>query len=304
MDEASTESSRVQEGQVVHKDSMAEVGKLDDQHCHLLLGEVQIAAKLCGVVEAGAINEGVAKVGATAEEASLVAAFWQQDLVQQRVRALAESTVTHFALQTVDLADLKLHVVLWPELERSPLSGRISLYAGLHPFYLKQVEALTPWLSYVQALRAEGNGAVVLAGIGEVGLDARQGLPLRDQVQLLAKLLDATATWQLPYSFHCVKAHAELLGLLSSYPQVHGTIHGFNGSYALGLQYVHKGLKLGLGRALLAPQNERKFAQLLATLTSEQWCLESDFDGSHGEYESSLLEALALRVRSLLSLSS
>lgn len=282
MDKSSIESLRMQGVQAAYNDSVAYVGKLDDQHCHLFLGEVQIAAKLRGAVE--------------------VAAYWHQDLVQQRVRALAQSPIAHFVLQTVDLADLQLHVALWPELERSPLGGRISLYAGLHPFYLKQAKELIPWLDYVQELRAGCCNEVVLAGIGEIGLDARKGIALKEQVHILDKLLDITSAWQLPYSFHCVKAHAELLSVLSCHSQVHGTIHGFNGSCALGLQYVHKGLKLGLGRALLAPQNERKFVQLLKALTSDQWCLESDFDGSCGQYESTLLGELNLRVRSLLSL--
>lgn len=279
MDALSTEAAQSPQAQAAVSTDARAVGELSDQHCHLLLGEIKPETEL--------------------HDAAAVAAYWQQDLVQQRVRALADSPVAHFALQTVDLADLKLHVALWPALERSPLGGRISLYAGLHPFYLKQANALEPWLDYVQALRANGSGAVVLAGIGEVGLDARTGLPLKEQIQLLSSLLEATAVWQLPYSFHCVKAHAELLGLLSVYTSVRGTVHGFNGSCALGLQYVRKGLKLGLGRALLAAQNERKFAQLLAALTPEQWCLESDFDGSRGQYDGTLLPALEQRVLAL-----
>lgn len=263
-----------------HTALMLQQGELADQHCHLFLGEVRPDTELHGAKE--------------------LTAYWQQEKVQQRILALVESPVAHFALQTVDLADLKLHVALWPYLQCSPLRERISLYAGLHPFYLKHISELSPWLDYVQALRAEG--AVVVAGIGEVGLDARQGLPLSlgEQVQLLSALLEATSAWQLSYSFHCVKAHAQLLGLLSAYPHVRGTIHGFNGSKDWGLQYVNKGLKLGLGRALLAPQNQRKFAQLLAVLSREQWCLESDFDGSRGQYDGALLPTVAQRVSSLL----
>lgn len=270
---------------------------LCDHHCHLFLG--------CPAIEPDALDELDDPYDLDLAEAAHVCAWWQQDRVQQQLKAFADSAVSTFVLQTVSLADFKLHLRVWPWLQQGPLAQRLQLYAGLHPFYVHAPAELQPWLETVSQIWQQQSTlkstlhSPQLFGLGEVGLDKRQGMELKLQIALLDSLLEATAAWHLPYSFHCVGAHSELLALLKHYPQVTGTVHGFTGSLELAKQYTKRGLHLGLGRALLAPQNQRKYQQLLQSFPQETWHVESDFDGAHGVYDPTLLPQLTQHLTNL-----
>lgn len=272
---------------------------LCDSHCHLFLGcppslEVQAELKKWAALSC---ESGVwARVHVKTHTALF--AWYQSAEVQRQIEAFALAPVECFYLQTVDVLDLLLHVALWPHLQETALKGRLRLFAGLHPFYLESPKELCTCLKVLAGIRA--SFPRLIFGIGEVGLDKRQGLALSVQCSLLEQLLIATAAWLLPYSFHCVGAHAELLAILRPYPQLQGVVHGFNGSVGLGKQYHAKALQLGLGRALLSVQNQRKFTILLRDLPEESFVLESDFDGRTGSYDPSLLPTLAEHCKALV----
>ena len=169
--------------------------------------------------------------------------------------------------------------------ELAALPSRCQLYTGIHPLFI------------VADAKAWG-----CAGIGEIGLDARKSAPdMQYQLRLLEQILESTVALQLPYSFHCVRAHNELLWLLKRFSRSHnglrGTIHGFNQNALIAAQYVELGFSLGLGSEILREHNASKFKQLVAAVPESALVVETDFSGVSGNgYEGSILAAVTAKL--------
>lgn len=183
--------------------------------------------------------------------------------------------------------------------ELAALASRCQLYTGIHPLFIvadakEQEQELRWWNESIV-----GNAAAWgYAGIGEIGLDARKSAPdLQYQLRLLEQILESTVALQLPYSFHCVHAHNELLRLLKRFSRSHyglrGTIHGFNQNAFIAAQYVELGFSLGLGPEILREHNAPKFKQLVAAVPASALVVETDYSGDRGNgYEGTILAAV------------
>ena len=187
--------------------------------------------------------------------------------------------------------------------ELAALASHCQLYTGIHPLFIvadakEQEQELRWWTEGIL-----GNAAAWgCAGIGEIGLDARKSAPdMQYQLRLLEQILESTVALQLPYSFHCVRAHNELLRLLKRFSRNHnglrGTIHGFNQNALIAAQYVELGFSLGLGPEILREHNAPKFKQLVAAVPASALVVETDFSGGSGNgYEGTVLAAVTAKL--------
>lgn len=216
---------------------------------------------------------------------------------------------------------LGLHPLYLPS-DSIELAAQMQLFTALlREHYVGMQESTTSTTSTTSTSCSAS--LVHIAGIGEIGLDKRATASIELQKEVLAQLLSidktlraehaVSAAQRLPLSLHCVGLHQDLQQLIRKFypmpqsaagadqvlPRV-GTIHGFNGSVELAKQYYRQGLRIGLGKAVLAPQNEAKFRAMLTQLPSSTFCLESDFDGSCSDfYEARTIAEVAARVQHL-----
>lgn len=191
--------------------------------------------------------------------------------------------------------------------ELAAFPSRCQLYTGIHPLFIvadaKEQEQELRWWSEAIVGNAAAWGC---AGIGEIGLDARKSAPdMQYQLRLLEQILESTVALQLPYSFHCVRAHNELLRLLKRFSRNHnglrGTIHGFNQNALIAAQYVELGFSLGLGPEILREHNAPKFKQLVAAVPASALVVETDFSGGSGNgYEGTVLAAVTAKLEAWL----
>ena len=183
------------------------------------------------------------------------------------------------------------------------------LYTGIHPLFLvaelkEQEQELRWWLEAIVGHATAWN----YDGIGEIGLDARKSSPdMHYQLRLLEQIMESTVALQLPYSFHCVHAHNELLRLLKRFSRSHyglrGTIHGFNQNATIAAQYVELGFSLSLGAEILREHNAPKFKQLVAAIPAAALVVETDFSGERSKgYEGELLAAVGAQLAAWQSL--
>lgn len=272
---------------------------LIDNHCHLFLGCPP--PELSSSELRGLALEALRRDESQSRRREVLTSWWQSAAVQSVVQAIACSSVAVFCAQTVNAQDLWLHVALRRELNEVGLGlgERVRLFAGLHPAYISEESDVFDLLDAVDEISSCDAG--LIAGIGEVGLDKRQGPDLALQVAALEQILEHSVGVHFSYSFHCVGAHAELMRLIERKGPLAGTVHGFNSSVEQGLQYHKHGLRIGLGAALLAPQNQRKFGALLQKVPAEAIALESDYDGRFGLYDGALLEKLERQRAALVS---
>lgn len=123
---------------------------------------------------------------------------------------------------------------------------------GLHPYLIEQHQ-----MEDVAALRkllAQHRDKVV--AIGECGLDATIG-NFPKQQQLLRAQLELAREMDLPVVLHSRKTHSELLGELKRTGIRQGVVHAFTGNAQQLQQFVHLGLKIGVGPALVWPRSTR-----------------------------------------------
>jgi len=127
--------------------------------------------------------------------------------------------------------------ILW---HQSHLDPAIAWVAGMHPFYPAGKEIT---LDAIATLCQKGD----ICGIGEIGLDGRNG-DMETQIKLLLPQLDLARMYGLPVVFHVVRWHYELIRLLKrNFPGVHGIVHGFDSSPEAAEAYSRFNLGFSLG---------------------------------------------------------
>lgn len=141
---------------------------------------------------------------------------------------------------------------------------------GLHPWFID--DQYQQQLTLLREL-LHHNGPVA---IGEIGLDfSPQHRVTRDaQSSAFEAQLDLAQQMGLPVSLHVVKAHNEVLKLLSRYPVV-GTVHSFAGSIEEAQRYVDRGFKLGVN-AIVVRDNARRYHQFVRYFGLQHLVLETD----------------------------
>lgn len=84
-------------------------------------------------------------------------------------------------------------------------------------------------------------------GIGEIGLDYHyDGYDKEKQKKLFCEQLDIAKKHMLPVVIHSRDAVQDTIDILKQYPEVHGVIHSFSGSYEVAQIYIKMGYKLGI----------------------------------------------------------
>ncbi|MBT1443473.1 TatD family hydrolase [Shewanella sp. JM162201] len=145
---------------------------------------------------------------------------------------------------------------------------------GVHPWW-----AAEDWPGQVSQLRTQLyglGGERRLVAIGECGLDKIRADNWQWQVPLLEAQLELAAELELPLILHCVKAHNELLSLLSRYKLPRkGVIHGFYGSVEIARRYIELGFKLGIG-GLVLNGDASKLHKVVAELPIDSFICETD----------------------------
>lgn len=144
---------------------------------------------------------------------------------------------------------------------------------GIHPWYVP--DDIDRAISLLDAKLQECRENRRLVAVGECGLDKLHHWSDK-QLLLLEKQLQLAQTYQLPVILHAVKAHQELLALLTRTRLSRGgVIHGFYGNSQIAKQYIALGFKLGVGGLLLNP-SAKKLRQAVTELPIEHFLLETD----------------------------
>lgn len=156
---------------------------------------------------------------------------------------------------------------------------------GVHPWWLEQYQNGGYLMDELAAeiIRAHKNAvtnSTSIVAIGETGLDRpfvkKGGLDLNTQIKSVEQHIQAANELSLPVIFHCVKAHAELLGVLKRCPvNKGGVVHGFAGSVEDAKQFIDKGMKIGIG-GTITYERANKTREAVKTLSQQDLLLETD----------------------------
>ncbi|MBA5762287.1 TatD family hydrolase [Vibrio sp. 404] len=143
---------------------------------------------------------------------------------------------------------------------------------GIHPWFVSAESR--DQLELMKIRLDQGEDCIA---IGECGLDFYHGKDeQRLQIEVLTEQLKLAQRYELPVLFHVRKAHQELLQLLKQYPLPKGgVLHGFTGSYELGMQYIKQGLYIGVGGSITY-ERARKTRDAVARLPLDKLILETD----------------------------
>lgn len=174
---------------------------------------------------------------------------------------------------------------LYQYFEQVRLPGNYSI--GLHPWYLNEKTVL----SDMEELKKWSVQPNVLA-IGECGLDRVCSTDFLLQKDIFLKQVQWANKLQKPLIIHCVKAHEDVLQLLSKHQnKVPVILHGYNKNKELALKIISNGYYVSFGKDL---QHER-IREMIAVLPTEKIFLETD-DTETGIEKIYALAAEALQI--------
>lgn len=166
---------------------------------------------------------------------------------------------------------------------------------GLHPWF-----ATSPHLERAKFEELLSGG--ICCGIGECGLDARQGLPVLHQLTLLRSLLELACDCKLPVNLHVRHAHNELLTLLRRFRgNLRGCVHNFTFSAELAQAYRREHMLLSVGHHLL--YGHQRLRESVRLAGPEGLLFETDADFIHsGPYKIDYIACLYETAATLLGL--
>ncbi|MDF0532748.1 TatD family hydrolase [Shewanella sp. A32] len=146
----------------------------------------------------------------------------------------------------------------WARQRQIAIEYQCDYALGIHPWYCPpDIPAAVALLE--QQLQQHLSDPFLVA-IGECGLDKPRAQLADDdarrvdwaqQVALLTPQLALAQKYQMPVVLHAVRCHHEMQAILQQFPNCHGVIHGFSGSYEVALKYWQMGFRLGIGGLLL-----------------------------------------------------
>ena len=145
---------------------------------------------------------------------------------------------------------------------------------GIHPWYCQtDIDAA---LQALDTLMTQYHDDPKWVAVGECGLDKLREDTWPLQIPYLTHQLKLAHQYNKPVILHAVKAHQEMLSLLSQMPLARaGVVHGFTGSIELAKSYLKLGFKLGIGGVLLN-ENAKKLHETVAKLPLDSFVLETD----------------------------
>ncbi|MCY1529260.1 Tat-linked quality control protein TatD [compost metagenome] len=176
---------------------------------------------------------------------------------------------THQSIQQKGVISIQSLSVTDDCLLKIPTHMPLSL--GLHPWYAKLSE-LEAQMNVLTVIVQQDNVKL----IGECGLDKLKGEKLENQLLILMQQIKLAENLNKPLILHCVKCFDELVKIKQQDKvKVPMIIHGFNKSFDLGKQMLHKGFYLSFGKAVL--NGNKGVAKLIET--SDHFFLETDDSG-------------------------
>ena len=139
---------------------------------------------------------------------------------------------------------------------------------GLHPWFLNE----ETWMDEFEEVKKWSSEQNVLA-IGEAGLDK----VCETDMELQQKVFAAHIQWanenRKPLIVHCVRAHAEVMQLLTiNQNNMPVIFHGFTKSKELALQLTAHGYYLSFGKAI----EKSSIAEVMTAVPKKQLFLETD----------------------------
>ncbi len=209
--------------------------------------------------------------------------------------AFIVSLLSSFSKQSILFINIHSHLPAGPHewavqnlyryFEQVSVPGNYSI--GLHPWYLNEKTVISDF----EELKKWSVHPNVLA-IGECGLDRVCNTDFLLQKDIFLKQVQWANELQKPLIIHCVKAHEDVLQLLSKYhSKVPVIFHGYNKNKELALKIISKGYYVSFGKDL---QNQR-LREVIAELPLENIFLETD-DSETGIEKIYSLAADALQI--------
>lgn len=116
-----------------------------------------------------------------------------------------------------------------------------------------------------------------VVAIGEIGLDYHyeDGASREKQKYVFSSQLELARSLDLPVSVHDRDAHADMLEMLASYPDVRGVIHCYSGSAEMAKELIKRGWYLGF-TGVITFKNARRALESLAVCPDDKIVIETD----------------------------
>jgi TatD DNase family protein len=144
---------------------------------------------------------------------------------------------------------------------------------GIHPFFITgKTEGELLDLRRLLAQRSSGSR---VRAIGEFGLDKSCAVDYDLQLAVATSQFEMAAEFNLPVVLHNRKSDQALLNLIDKYRISKGVIHGFSGSYEIGMEFIKRGFYLGVG-GVITWTNANKVRRSISRLPIESLVLETD----------------------------
>ncbi len=139
---------------------------------------------------------------------------------------------------------------------------------GLHPWYLNEK---TAGADFEELKKWSGHPNVL--SIGECGLDRVCSTGFLLQKEIFLKQVQWANELQKPLIIHCVKAHEDVLQLLSKHQnKVPVIFHGYNKNKELALKIISNGYYISFGKDL----QHQRLHEVMTILPVEKIFLETD----------------------------
>ena len=137
---------------------------------------------------------------------------------------------------------------------------------------------------------------ISLAGISEVGLDARftDRVPMEKQIETLVSILEYAKTNRIPVSLHCVRATGVMIEILQKIRPEKGYCmwHGFTGSVETAAQLEKLGVLVSVGPRFKGSVKDLGY-----------FVIETDYEGDSAQEHEKILEGLYQKCAQELGMS-
>ena len=131
----------------------------------------------------------------------------------------------------------------------------LDICLGLHPFFLKALQASQLLEQENQVFRLGEKHHNDIVAIGECGLDGSLPIPMTYQETVLLQQIKLAMHLGKPLVMHHRQSHNELIRVLKKTKfSFGGIIHAFSGSEQIAQSYIDMGFLLGVGGTITYPR--------------------------------------------------
>ena len=140
---------------------------------------------------------------------------------------------------------------------------------GIHPEYAMDVQESD--FSLLEKMLEQKK----VVAIGEIGLDYYWDKNHKEeQKDVFRRQMVLAEKWKLPVVIHTREAMNDTYEILKEFPQVHGIMHCFSGSYEMACHFLSLGYLLGIGGVLTFKNS--KLGEVVQQLPLSSFVLETD----------------------------